>query len=343
MTPTIGSAWSSGRNNFNLMRLIAAWMVIYGHSRTITGAPGVDVVTLLTGFRYAGAVAVDVFFVISGYLIAASLERHTTRDYLIARALRIVPALLVCVLLTAMVMGPVLTTAADYWSRPDVWRYIAVNASLWKSVFFLPGVFETLPDAAVNGALWTLPIEAKLYLALLAAWRLGVLTPKRYAPLWALALAGAACIVWWRHPLPDYLADLMNCTAFFITGALFWVYRHSIRLSVWPLLALLAATAALRTTAWCYIAYFPLLAYATLYIALVPRLPVIERNDLSYGVYLYGWPMQQLAFIVGATTVFANTAVASVLALACATLSWVLVERPALRWKRRLLAASAPA
>lgn len=343
MTPTIASAWASGRNNFNLMRLIAAWLVIYGHSRAITASPGMDLVTRLTGFRYAGAVAVDVFFVVSGFLIAASLERNTTRGYLIARALRIVPALLACVLLTALVMGPVVTTAADYWSRPDAWRYIAVNASLWSNAFFLPGVFQTLPRTAVNGSLWTLPIEAKLYLALLAAWRLGVLTPRRYTPLWALALAGAACVVWWRHPLPDYLADLINCTAFFITGTLLWVHRQTIRLSIWPLLALLAAAAALRGTSWCYAAYFPLLAYATLYLALVPRLPLIERTDLSYGVYLYGWPMQQLAFIAGATTVFANTFLASVLALACAALSWFLIERPALRWKRRLLAPRAPA
>lgn len=343
MTSTVASAWASGRNNFNLMRLVAAWLVIYGHSRAITAAPGVDVVTLLTGFRYAGAVAVDVFFVVSGFLIAASLERHTTRGYLVARALRIVPALLVCVLLTALVMGPLLTTAADYWSRPDTWRYIAVNATLWRSAFFLPGVFETLPQTVVNGSLWTLPIEAKLYLALLLAWRLGLLTPKRYTPLWALALAAAAWLAWWRHPLPDYLADLLNCSAFFITGTLLWVHRQSIRLSVWPLLALLAATVALRGTAWCYVAYFPLLTYGTLYVALVTRLPVIARTDLSYGVYLYGWPMQQLAFIAGATTVVANTALATLFALACAALSWFLVERPALRWKRRLLATDPPA
>jgi peptidoglycan/LPS O-acetylase OafA/YrhL len=344
MTPTIGSAWASGRNNFNLMRLIAAWMVIYGHSWAITATPGSDLITQLTKFRFAGGVAVDVFFIISGFLIASSLERNSVRGYLIARALRIVPALLVCVLLCALVMAPLLTTASDYWSRPDTWRYIGVNASLWRSAFFLPGVFETLPRTAINGSLWTLPIEAKLYLALMVAWLLGMLTPKRYTPLWALALASASAFAWWKHPLPEHLADTANCTAFFITGSLLWVNRRTIQLSVWPLLVLLAVAAALRGTSWFYLGYFPLLAYGTLYLALVPPLPVIRKHDLSYGLYLYGWPMQQLALLAGASTALGNTAVATVLALICAALSWFLIERPALAWKRRLIARiSAPA
>jgi peptidoglycan/LPS O-acetylase OafA/YrhL len=329
MRPTIESAWASGRNNFNLMRLIAAWMVIYGHSWAITAAPGTDLITQLTAFRFAGGVAVDVFFIVSGFLIASSLERNTMRGYLISRVLRIVPALLVCVSLSALVLAPLLTTATDYWSRPDAWRYIAVNASLWSNAFFLPGVFETLPRTAINGSLWTLPIEAKLYLALMVAWLLGVLTPKRYTPLWALALTGAAAVAWWKHPLPEQLADTANCTAFFITGTLLWV---------WPMLIMLAIAAALRGASWFYFAYFPLLAYGTLYMALVPQLPVIRRHDLSYGLYLYGWPMQQLAYLAGATTALGNTAAATVLALICAALSWFLIEQPALGWKRRLIA-----
>ena len=95
--PTLAQAWAMGRNNFNLMRLTAAWLVIYGHAWAITGSSGQDWVTWLTQYKYAGAVAVDVFFFISGLLIASSLERNPIRHYLLARALRIFPALLVCV------------------------------------------------------------------------------------------------------------------------------------------------------------------------------------------------------------------------------------------------------
>jgi peptidoglycan/LPS O-acetylase OafA/YrhL len=333
--PTLGAAWGTGRNNFHLMRLVAAWLVIYGHAWAVTAGPGEDLISQLTRFRFAGGVAVDVFFVISGFLIAASLERNTVRDYLLSRALRILPALLVCVLLSALVLGPLLTTAEDYWRRPEVWDYIALNGSLWSNAYFLPGVFESLPRPAINGSLWTLPVEARLYLALLVASLLGVLTPKRYPPLWALALLAAAAVWWWKRPLPDHLASPANCTAFFITGTLCWVLRERIRLSLPILLGLFAAAASLRGTHWFYLGYFPLLVYITLYAGFALRLPRIERNDLSYGLYLYGWPMQQLAMLAGATTVLGNILLATPLALACAALSWFVIERPALNFKRR--------
>ena len=93
--PSIAGAWAGQRNNFNLMRLVAAWMVIYGHAHAVTGIAGNDGIAWLTQLRGAGAVAVDMFFVISGFLIAASLERNSVRGYLVSRGLRILPALVV--------------------------------------------------------------------------------------------------------------------------------------------------------------------------------------------------------------------------------------------------------
>src|SRR5690606_36414492 len=183
---TIDAAWRSGRNNFNLIRLVAAWLVIYGHAWAITGTPGTDLIGAVTRFKFAGGVAVDVFFVVSGFLIAASLQRNDARGYLASRALRILPALVACVALSVFVLGPLLTTAPGYWRDTLTWDYLWANGSLWASRFFLPGVFGDHPNPAVNGSLWTLPVEARLYLALLAAGLCGVLTPRRYTPLWAL-------------------------------------------------------------------------------------------------------------------------------------------------------------
>jgi peptidoglycan/LPS O-acetylase OafA/YrhL len=345
--PSLLDAWRSGRNNFNAIRLFAAWLVIYSHAWAITGAEGHDHFARLTLSKSAGAFAVDVFFVVSGFLVAASFERLPWRDFLIARALRIYPALIVCVVLTVFALGPALTVSGDYWNG-TVWRYLWANASLWRAEFWLPGVFESLPRTAVNGSLWTLPIEGRLYLALSAAGALGMLRPWRYLPAWALAMAGACAFAWFRAPLPEHLAYLVWVTAFFITGTLLWTWRARVRLSWWTWLALLALAAATRGSVWFAAAYFAAVAYGTFCVAFLPRLPRIERNDLSYGLYLYGWPMQQLAFVAGATAVSANILVASALALACAALSWWLVERPALRLKKRLLAhrdavAGAPA
>jgi peptidoglycan/LPS O-acetylase OafA/YrhL len=336
--PTLAEVWDGGRNNFNLMRLVAAWLVIYGHSWAITGARGQDLVTRLTQFKFAGGVAVDIFFVISGFLIAASLQRNSIRSYLGSRALRILPGLAVCVALSAFVLGPLLTTAADYWHRPEVWRYFWINASLKSNEYFLPGVFESLPRTAINGSLWSLPIEGRLYLMLMFAGLLGLLAARRYTPLWLLAMVCGYAWARWNAPLPDPIANYAWCTAFFITGTALWVNRARVRLSWGILLALVLAAAMTRGGPWFHIPYFLVLCYGTLFVAFVPRLPMIRHNDLSYGLYLYGWPAGQLVqqSIAPHGTALQNMAWATVLALALAAASWFLVERPALRLKKRL-------
>ena len=332
--PTLAAAWDAGRNNFHLMRLVAAWLVIWSHAWPITGTARGDWLNQTLG-RSAGAFAVDLFFLISGFLVAASVQRHRWRDFLLARALRLYPALIVCVALTAFVLGPLLTTAADYWSDGRVWRYVWSTASLWRAEFWLPGVFETLPHTSVNGSLWTLPIEGRLYLLLFAAGALGMLRPWRYLPAWALAMAGAAAFAWIKAPLPQHLSYLCWTVAFFITGTLLWLWREHIRLDGRWVVPLIVAACLARDTLAFVPAYMAAVIYGALWLAFVPRLPYIRRNDLSYGLYLYGWPMQQIAFLLGATGVLTNTLLSSVLALACAALSWFLIERPALALKPR--------
>jgi peptidoglycan/LPS O-acetylase OafA/YrhL len=332
---TIAQAWESGRNHFNILRLVAAWLVIYGHAWAITGTPGGDLIAHATRIKFAGALAVDMFFVISGFLIAASLQRNSVRGYLASRALRIVPALVVCVALSVFVLGPLMTTAPNYWSSPETWRYLWANASLWRAEYALPGLFATLPQTAVNGSLWTLPIEARLYVLLLIASLLGALSAKRYLLPWLLALGGAAAFAWWRAPLPDWLANNIWCVAFFITGTALWLYRDRVRLSWIPVVALIVLAALLRGTPWFVAPYFALVCYGTLWLAFAPTPARMAHHDLSYGLYLYGWPSAQIVQTISPGAPWHNVLWASVLAFALAALSWFLVERPALHLKRR--------
>lgn len=335
---TLADGLARHDNNFNLIRLIAAWLVIYGHAWPITGSSGSDLILSTLRFKFAGGVAVDLFFFISGFLIASSLARHRLRDYLVARALRIFPALIVCVLLTVFVLGPLLTTDAGYWSDPGTWRYLWVNASLWSTEHMLPGVFLDHPNAGVNGSLWSLPIEVRLYLILGAVALVGLFKPERYN-LCFIVVMTLGFLIYGTQELSPKDSNHAYCAAFFLTGAFCWINRARIPLS-WPLLfVLLCLAATLRGGPRFHIGYFLALGYGALMLAFVPRLPVIRTHDLSYGVYLYGWPAAQLVqHIAPQTGVLGNVLGATALALTLAWASWTWIEAPALQFKRRLTA-----
>ncbi|MBB5207573.1 acyltransferase family protein [Chiayiivirga flava] len=326
-------------NNFNLIRLIAAWLVIYGHSYAITADPGRDLILRYVQIKFAGGVAVDVFFFVSGVLIAASLARHSLREYLVARVLRIYPALLVCVALTVFVLGPLATVDAGYWRDPQTWRYLWVNATLWSTEHMLPGVFAGLPNQGVNGSLWSLPIEVRLYLVLALVSLVGLFRPERFNACFVVAMA-VGFLVLGTGTLKPADSNSAWCTAYFLTGAFCWHNRERIPLS-WPLLfAVLCVAAATFGGPRYHVGYFLAVCYGVLMLAFVPRLPVIRHTDLSYGLYLYGWPTQQLVQLAWPTAGWGgNTAVATVLALLLAWASWTWIEAPALRLKHRLVGA----
>lgn len=333
-----------GGNHFHLLRLVAAWLVIYGHAYAVTADPGQDLLLRWLSFKFAGGIAVDVFFIISGFLIVASMQRNRLRDYLAARALRILPALVVCVALCVLVLGPLFTTAAHYWSDPETWRYLRVNIGLQRVLYTLPGVFETHPNTAVNGSLWTLPIEARLYLVVALLGVLGLLRRRWLFNLAALAtLLLAAVWLPWGQLTPAEV-NWLYCSGFFLAGAACWINRDRIPLS-WPVLAGVLALATLLHGGRGWVAGYALaLVYGTLFIAYVPRLPPIRHTDLSYGLYLYGWPSQQVVVaLVPQADALGNTALATLLALGLAWLSWRWVERPALALKPGRRTAPVPA
>lgn len=337
-------------DNLLLLRLLAASLVIYAHSYAISGIPGAtDLVTRSGIGIYAGSIAVYVFFIVSGFLVTGSwLRRQHLGAFLASRALRILPAYAVCLAGSALVLGACVTTLDGdaYFAHADTWRYITHNLVFPIDMqWTLPGVFETHDRKAVNGSLWTLPAEVRVYtwLALFAALGLLVRVPRTLLALLLLALLahGTPSAV----PLLGHEAYL-PMAACFALGALAWLLRRVLPLNVWTLLGLLAVALLLRGSDYYLHAFLVALAYGALWFAYVPKqlLWFNRFGDYSYGLYLWGYPMQQLAMhLFGAPTPTQISLFAWPAALLLAMASWHLVERPMLRFRRRPLPAHAAA
>lgn len=336
---SIGQAVEGKRNNFHLMRLLAALLVIYGHCYPISGNPGPDLVNRILGIRFAGSLATDTFFVISGFLITASVEKSTLYHYLWARFLRIFPALFVCVSLMAFVMGPLLTIDPGYWHSHKVWTFWYKTATLTGNPGVLPGVFTDAPRPSVNGSLWTLLVEVRLYLlvALLAVLRFVKGNRLSWLILAAFAVGFFYIPKFWPFAYLTANDRWLMPIALFLMGSFIWRNRYSVPLSFSLLALFLFLGALFHGTDKFEIAYFVGLGYSVFFLAYVPILPVIRYRDLSYGVYLYGWPIQQLVehFRPNSTAMF-NMIWSMLIALAMAFLSWELLEKHALRFKDRV-------
>jgi peptidoglycan/LPS O-acetylase OafA/YrhL len=337
-------------NNIGTMRLAGALAVLVGHSFVLShgGGPADPVSQALhdvTPQRFGlPGVGVAMFFAISGYLVSRSaVRRGNLLAYLEARLLRIYPALWLAVALT-LLAGAVVSTYPpwDFAASERTIAYALHDASLIDLRFKLPGVFTANPIDSVNGSLWTLPVEMLMYVAVAIAGVLGLLG-RRLAfnlALGALVLVAAA----WPGSLPLLSeGSHVEIAAFFAAGAALYVNRELIPLRFAGLAGLAALTAALSWTGAYSMLFAFTFSYGVLWLGFTPavRLPdLAARGDLSYGTYLYAFPLAQLwiaAIGPGAPLAIAGLTLASCLPLALA--SWRLVEAPALRLKGRLVPA----
>lgn len=335
---TIQSYLTKKSDNFLLLRIIAALMVIYGHSFALARDVGTTDVFLRNGWPfYSGDIAVMMFFVISGFMVSGSyVARANLAEFLTARLLRIVPAFLFVLVVSALVLGPLFSTldSATYFSSADVHRYITRNLAFSSEMAWtLPGVFADHRMPAVNGSLWTLPAEMRMYLLVAALGVFGLLRNRALgtAALVALVLAGLV------HPrlLPVH-QDWLRLGAFFCLGILAQLHKDRIEIRHDVMLALAVLTYISYNTdsyPWLLgvsIAYFCFwFAYRT------PHIALKFSGDPSYGIYLWGFPLQQMAVsLVAGMTPGMNAMLAMVAATVMGLISWFLIEKPALSLKR---------
>ncbi len=335
-------------NNFNLIRLLAAYAVLISHSFVLVTGLGSDEPFMATIQYSLGGVAVDIFFVTSGFLIAGSLLRLPGfLKYFRARSLRIFPALIVNNLVIVLLVAPLLTTVSlsEYFSDHKPWRYLWDNSTvvLHGMYHFLPGMFTNNPfPDVVNGSLWTLNYEVTAYIALALFWAISVYLFKRSQKVMAflvIALTIAALVLFYRSKLGQIeSSNSYRLYFFFFSGASLFMLRKYIVLKHSYALAgfALVAISIYYAPAFHYV-YTPLLGYLTLYCAYVPGGFLRKFNhfgDYSYGVYIYAFITQQsLRFLYPGITTWQMILSASFITIACAMLSWHLIEKRALTYK----------
>jgi peptidoglycan/LPS O-acetylase OafA/YrhL len=349
---------NSRDNNFNLLRFIAASMVLWGHSWPMTSS-GID--PLAKAFEVpAPHMAVDIFFGISGFLVTSSLlSRKNVLAFSLARLLRLVPGLFISTLLTVFGIGLYFTTLPinEYLKHADIYQYIWINSTLLGTQITLPGVFDHLAlPGSVNGSLWTLPYEFKMY-AVLAVIGLLVyawprLLPERFASLIVIAIAVAAntglmLVAYGPIPLSEKMLSHISLEywrfyAMFFLGGTFFILRRFIPLNFIFIIIIGIAVYASKKVFFqgtgnnCLFfgTYSLLLIYVVLYFSYLPGKWIRKFNeigDYSYGIYIYAFPIQQSVLALGlATTPNQLFLLAFPPTLLLAILSWHFIEKPAL-------------
>ncbi|WP_271585161.1 acyltransferase family protein [Bradyrhizobium sp. CCBAU 45389] len=347
---SIDDKWkeSNGRPaGFDLLRIILAIAVILWHSVAVCyGLPAEQ-------WFYGGPLKplvwliVPAFFALSGFLVAGSLERNDLPSFVTLRVIRIFPALTAEVIISAILIGPLLTNLplSRYFTDPDFFRYF-LNM-IGDIHFYLPGVFSDLPvPNMVNGQLWTVPHELECYLALSAAAMIGLTKRHRtflFAVLFIILAFALRNMLSGKPGSPAAPPGRLLVLAFLCGVALF-LNRGRIVYSHWLLLisaagfvvAVLSSTRAGEDLAAIFIAYL------TVYLGLLNFSigPITKVADYSYGVYLYGFPVQQTVaqLMPGHRIWYMNFGISLAVTLVFAIASWHLLESKVMARKKRILA-----
>ena len=327
--------WGTAGNSLDLLRLFAASLVIFGHSYAIVGR-GNEPMLAWNGNLYSGGFALYIFFFLSGMLVTNSFRlKPDIVQWYTARALRVFPALFLCLVLTVYVLGPIATrlSLGHYLKNGDTWDYFYGNLLLMRTRYYLPGVFD---GKAINGPLWSLYLEVRLYVffgVLLWIFR-GLRREWLTTAIAALAIAGIMNPRWvFVFGAND---NHIVCSGLFLLGALCALWSDKVVVSgVWLAVMVGAANKSVHTPAFLPLFFF-FSGYFVLYFGFSKRLARIRLpGDYSYGLYIYGWPVQQaLAVSFPRWSPELNAAVSLAGALVLAAMSWHLLEKHILARKK---------
>jgi peptidoglycan/LPS O-acetylase OafA/YrhL len=336
-------------HQFDLLRILFATLVLLSHALELTdGNWSREILHRFTGAPMSfGMFGVDGFFVLSGYLITRSwLEDPELLNFLRKRLLRIVPGYLVAVMLSTIAVGFLAPAVEPFFSRLDVHF---LNSVLRLSSPMTPPVLPGLPYAEVNGALYTIGYEFRCYLLVALLGVCGLLR-RPMVCLAATVLLLSAVIYptfFWQLHWPRYVQVVIGqpglasrMTAVYLAGVCFYLFRDRLVFRPWlgwTAGSLLVGVFVLTP----FLGEFALVVcggYLMFYLGRMrlswlsgmSRLP-----DISYGIYLYGWPVESLWIWFHRGSPWITFLVSTIICFGLGWLSWHFVERPALTLKRR--------
>lgn len=331
-------------NFFTPLRILMALLVVTEHAM-IVGLRDISAGAYVFFGYGLSYLAVNLFFITSGFLVTKSMTyRGDLPEYGSARILRIYPALIIHVAFVLLLIGPLATTLPfwDYLTHPDVWKQPLLVLSFINSDMVLPGAFLTNHEQLAAAPLWTLRYELLAYLMTALIFALGLMR-RKWMILAQFILPSLAWLVAKESGLYEHLpATGQNALRFAIAyglGATIFAYRDRLNFHVFGLVCMTLLAVLCNQINAMEIAVNLMLAYGLMLVAFVkaPRLERLQKlSDVSYGIYIYHWGLLQLAFYwwpqLSPIALFIFIAP---LSYAIAYASWHIVEKPALKAKKR--------
>ncbi len=343
---------------FDFLRLWLALSVLWFHSFVIVGTMSEIEATPMWYYIY---MIMPMFFALSGFLVAGSALRLNTPNFFINRFCRIIPALVVQTFFAALILGPLFTTyTLTQYALDPLFRRYFLNIILYIQ-YELPGTFTTHPSGAINQSIWSIPFEVTCYAMVMVSMQL---KGAQKHPLAIFMLVAALLIMptflqllgmvnpdgKTSHTLLNYAFFTRGSLLFpsFLMGTFFYWVRYHIPCSKLLALAILAASASIgifghaewRANYALNLVCVPMLVYLTVFIGCCrfPKIPLYSKGDYSYGIYLYGYPLQQviLALCPALLGLWLPHFIASVaLTTLAAMLSWHYIEKPILATRKK--------
>lgn len=333
------------RNNIGVLRLVLALLVIVGHApELIDGNRLREPLTRVFHTLSLGELAVDGFFLISGYLITQSMIRTgSLRSYLVRRSLRIYPAFIVAYLVCVYGLGWLMGAG------PSVFGYRPlIEIPLLSAPQTIPPRFAQFPYPSLNGSMWTIHYEFGCYLMIAGLWLVGILS-RRYWTLGLSILAAMFLVAGEMGVFPGWLGvrvehnlPMIRLFTVFLAGACFYLFRDLVFPRLTPTVAAVATLAAmvslyrdpwganLGLAVFGGVALFWLCFKASL----GPVQRINDKWDISYGVYLYGFPAEDLIrWYAPHISPWLLAPLAIVISVVLGVLSWYGVEK----WSKDLL------